>query len=667
MTPYRPALIGVLTVLGAAVSSVPLLQAQAPRPPAQQAGRAVLAGQVVEAGTTRPIAGVLVTLGGTPTATGISVVSFYQAAIPGGFRQTVTNEQGHFLFADLTAATYSIQAEKAGFVPGGYGKNRALGLPQTIALGETDRKVDLRISLSRYATITGRVVDEAGEPLIGVTVLAMRRGFDNGRPQLSTGSAGMSDETDDRGEYRLATLIPGDYLLSIRSTQATMPKSIVDAFRDATTAGTVSEFRTRLRGSGSPNMGSTTGGVAVGNHFFMPGSFGSRVATPPPPGTNGTLFVYPTQFFPSARDPSNATVVTLSSGETRPGVDFQLFPVATTTVSGVVSGPAGPIPNLGLGLVLSSNTSLANNTFFETATTVSDAAGQFMFLGVPAGEYSLWAMKIPVADHQPAAPSAPGAPAARTFRIPDGPTLWASLPISVGRSAVSGLEVSLRTGLRVSGRIIFEGSAARPGPDVLTSAFGARFFARLLPLDERSPSSMMIGDLLRIASDGEGRLSSHEVPPGRYYVEAWSMAGWTFKSATVGGRDVSLRPLDLLSDISTLVITFTDRPPTLAGTVRAANGAGDGSAQVLVFPADAGSPSYIGSMRQFKMARADASGAYRVPELPAGEYLVVAIDDDAAPDFPSFDVVRTLARLATRVTIGNGEQKTQDLTTVTVR
>ena len=507
--------------------------------------------------------------------------------------------------------------------------------------------------------MSGRVFDEAGEPLIGVRVLAMLRVFDSGRPGFTNAAAGMSSDTDDRGAYRLATLIPGDYILSIRSTQATVPMAVADAMRHARSAGTNAEFSRELSASGAQS----SSGIPIGNQFFQSEVFGSRVATPPPPGADGTVFVYPTQFFPSAQSPSEATIVTLRSGEVRSAIDFQLRPVATSSVSGVVMGPSGPEPNLGLGLVLPSIASVTSSSFFETATTVSDSSGRFTFLGVPAGQYWLWTTKLPVAAGPPAQPPSQGGVMRRILQIPDGPTLWESLPVSVGRTSITGLTVSLRTGFRVTGRIQFEGSAARPAPEALRGRCGAR----LEPVDGFARSSVGVADLWLLACDSDGAVRSFELPPGQYVLTAHGLPGWRFKSAMLAGRDVSVAPFDLQTDMTTLVITYTDRPSTLGGTVRSSTGTPDGSTQVLVFPAEAASPNYVGSMRPFQAARPSAQGTYHFPDLPAGDYLAIAVADDAGADFPSLTLVRTLARFATRITIRNADSKTLDLTTVTVR
>jgi protocatechuate 3,4-dioxygenase beta subunit len=619
----------------------------------------VLAGRVVEAGTTQPVAGAVVTLGGAHTGTGNSVIfSFSQPAIPGGNRRTLTNAQGHFLFTNVPAGSYSIQAERTGFVPGGYGKARASGPPQTIQLGNDDRLTDLRIALSRFATIVGRVIDEAGEPVIGVTVMANRQLYENGLPQFSTAAAGMTDETDDRGEFRLATLIPGEYILSIRSTQATMPMSVVDAFRQATSAGTAPELTAQLRTSGSPNVGPTTGGFPVGSHFFQPTTFGVQTVTTPPLPADGTMFVYPLQFFPAARTPAEAEVIAVRSGETRSGIEFPLRPAPTTSVSGIVTGPSGPMPNMALGLVIESS-SLLSNTFFETATTVTDPRGAFTFLGVPAGQYVLRALKIPIA---PPRPVGRGGAIVRNTEIPEGQTLWALLPVSVGRSPITGVTVALQPGFRVSGRLEFEGTATKPTPEQMTQ-FPARFDA----LDPRAPMSARAGDHSRIAADATGRLSSYQLPPGKYVINVGTIPGWTFKAATRQGRDVSQLPLDLQADVDDLVITFTDKPSSLEGIVRSAKGAPDDAASVLLFPAGALAPGFEGSMRVFREARANPAGAYRLPALPEGAYYVVAVPAAESGDFPSLAFVRRLASLATRVTIGPAEQKSQALSTVAIR
>jgi len=155
-------------------------------------------------------------------------------------------------------------------------------------------------------------------------------------------------------------------------------------------------------------------------------------------------------------------------------------------------------------------------------------------------------------------------------------------------------------------------------------------------------------------------------PGGRYIVRvANSPAGWMFKSATLDGRDVSETPFDFQRDVADLVITFTDRWSGISGSVQGA--AADG-ASVVVFPTDAQSWANYGSNpRRLKSARASAQGRYGISSLPPGDYYAVAIPEEQAADWRDPKMLEELARIATRVSIGEGEHKTIDLSLKEVR
>src|SRR5205807_824498 len=67
-------------------------------------------------------------------------------------------------------------------------------------------------ALPRGSVVTGRIVDEFGEPMPEVQVAAMRYQFIQGRRQLTP--AGRFASTNDIGEFRLFGLSPGQYYLS---------------------------------------------------------------------------------------------------------------------------------------------------------------------------------------------------------------------------------------------------------------------------------------------------------------------------------------------------------------------------------------------------------------------------------------------------------------------
>jgi hypothetical protein len=65
--------------------------------------------------------------------------------------------------------------------------------------------------MTAFGAISGRVYDSAGEPLVNVPVQALKYAYADGQRTLTVVK---TDETDDRGEYRLFWLPPGQYYIN---------------------------------------------------------------------------------------------------------------------------------------------------------------------------------------------------------------------------------------------------------------------------------------------------------------------------------------------------------------------------------------------------------------------------------------------------------------------
>ena len=278
-------------------------------------------------------------------------------------------------------------------------------------------------------------------------------------------------------------------------------------------------------------------------------------------------------------------------GEDRTGVDLHLRLVATVKVTGTVTGPEGPVPNMGVRLLHANIDEFTSDLGLETAVAATDATGAFTLLGVPPGAYTVKILKTP----RPASPAVPsegmvmvssgtgtsfgtslGPTTTTPAPLPTEPTLWASAPLSVAEADIAGVSLALRQGSRVTGRVEFEGTRNPPAPDQLQ-----RMSVTLQPLDARTLGLVTPG---RVGADQQFRTLGF--PPGRYLVTAGGAGtDWTLKSAMVGGRDVSDEPLEIgTEEIGGVVLLFTDRPTQLTGTVRNTQNQGDPDADVVVFP-----------------------------------------------------------------------------------
>jgi hypothetical protein len=596
-------------------------------------GTGLIVGHAVDAGTGKPVSGVIVMLsGGGPPA--------------GAAQRVMVDANGGFVFGELRPGSYSLVGQRPGYTDAVYGRRLPNGSGLVLELGDGERVTDLELRLWKFASIAGTVLDEAGEPVVGINVRTLRRSFVAGRRRFAATAAGT---TDDRGMYRIASLVPGDYVVAVPTTETTLSGAVVEEYHS---------------GGGSPELRSAIVGVTATIDVPVPGNpdtqrvgdfilqTSSRSPVTPEPADAGRLAVYPTVFYPDAAGSAEAALIPLGSGEERAGVDLHLRAVVTSRVSGTLVGPDGPVPLMSLKLVPKSADDLMGDAGFETAMTLTDRKGAFTFLGVPAGQYVIRAMKVPPASGM----GRGGLPG--PLPIPDVATLWAAEPVSVGRDDVT-LTVTLTRGIRVSGRFEFEGAKPRP-----TDLQMQQVPIVIEPVDARSTGSIPPGH-----ADADGTFKTYGLPAGRYLIRiGGSPPGWTFKAAMYDGKDRSEAMIELKSgDLSDVVVIFTDTPTELSGTVQA-RGASEPDAVVLLFPSDPAAWVDFGvNARRERSTRPSRSGAYVFLNPPAGDYFVVAIPVEASGDWQDPKRLEALGRVATHVRVDDGHQVKQDLQTAVVR
>ena len=601
-------------------------------------GTGLIFGQVVDAGSPRPVGGALVTLslsGATPL-------------------RALADGQGRFAFRDLPKGRYTLSATKAGYVDGAYGRMRPAGPTLPFELTDGERASGISVSLWKYAAIAGLVVDEQGDPLVNATVRTLKRSVVGGQWRLTPGP---QDATDDRGAYRIGMLEPGEYVVVLPMSQdqrtIELPQLAGDGARDVMTF--VSAARVSVAAGG--------GGAVSLNGMEMPVFIDALGGSAAGVDEDGRALAYPTQFYPTSPSSARATVIAVGSGEERRNIDFQLKPVRTSKVSGTAMGPDGAVGSLMLTLSPADASELV--TSVETLTAMTDGNGAFTFQGVPPGQYTLRASRSPrLAFGGPGETTViqqggavmvtrsvmnTGAPPP----LPTDPVLWSEMAMPVGNTDVTDAIVTLRPGLRVNGTLQFDGVATRPTADQLPSIFMSLESADVRP---GAPGTA------RGRVEPSGTFATMGVPPGRYFVRVASApSGWTFKGATLGGRDVTDTALEIDGDVNGVVLSFTDRPAQIGGNVTVDSGSPEG-ATVIVFPTDSSAwVGYGSASRRLRTTRADKTGSYTITSLPAGEYFVVAVPDRMAADWQNPKFLEGLTSDATRFRLAEGEKRSQNV------
>ena len=579
------------------------LQFQSAPPPA--ASGALIVGQVIDVASKRPVAGAVVALGGPPAPNG-------QPRQP-----VLTGSDGRFVFRDLRRGNYNLNAVKPGYVDGAYGRTRAGGPSTPLIIKDDDRRGDIVLRLWRHAAISGTVVDESGERQVGLQVRAYRRTSAGGRRRyVPSGVA----STDDRGIYRIGTLTPGHYIVGTAPRHLSIPLSLARA------GGNESErIAVEVAGRG--------GAVIVGDAGYV---LGPGSPTPPPP-TAGRFAVYPAVYHPAAPAGDAASVIAVSAGDDYSGADIQIRPVPSVTVSGFIMGPDGPVTVTPLRLIPAGAMEVPADG--DGLTAMTDRQGAFVFPAVPSGYYTLKLNRGQSA----------GFPAPN---ITQSPLMWVDLPLTVGEESMENLGVTASAGVRISGRLEFEGDPSRPRGQLQNVQVTIE------------PADVAAGIAARpviARANASGEFTSPPLTGGQYFVRiADSPSGWMFKGASVEGRDIADTPLTLQSDTSNVSVQFTDRWSGVSGRVQTAGGPASDAA-VIVFPTDIDAWASSGQFpRRLRMTRVAGGGEYSF-NLPEGDYYLIAVRDDQAADWQDLEFLEEASREATRVRINEGERRVQDV------
>ncbi len=254
------------------------------------------------------------------------------------------DEQGHFSITLPSAGSWHLTASARGFVTQAYDEHQ--NFSSAVVLTADSPTIDLRFRLSPEASITGVVLDEAGEAVRNAQIsLHSVPPPSPGGPQ-ALGGTRANAQTDDQGRYELANLAPGSYRLAVQAHP--------------------------WYAASSQQGGQATGG-----------------ATALEPSLD---VAYPLTWFPGSSDAALAETIVLHAGDTHQA-DFHLVPIPSvhlriaspprsSTATGDHLPPAFP-------MVQQVDSGLGPGFIDTSVTTNRYAQGQFDIGGLTPGLYQV--------------------------------------------------------------------------------------------------------------------------------------------------------------------------------------------------------------------------------------------------------------------------------------
>jgi hypothetical protein len=476
---------------------------------------------------------------------------------------------GRFVVTVPSAGAWRLTANARGFVGAAYDQHEQFSSAIVLTADAPTKELEFR--LSPEATITGVVLDEAGEGVRNAQIMLQSvPPRSPGGPEPAAAMRGVTG-TDDRGRYELTNLAPGEYRLSV-------------------TAQPWYAARPQIQRGGTNDAS----------------------------GLDPSLdFAYAQTWFPGVDDAARAEVIKLRAGDTRQA-DFNLIPIPSihlrilvpprvqTVVNappGSQSGPnASPPPPAPQPMPMIQKMNSGFGGGFVQTSMHFDSQGGVDVGGLTPGIYQVRLMG-PNQDGRTVVVEVSGN-SARTLDLNSASRDMVRVTVHVdGSAADSDAE---------------ESQGDRPGRN-----FGVQ--VSLIDMETHQSFSTMNQGPINMGRPGLRDPNADrviEVPPGRYEVVLQGRANVFLTGLAAKGAETAGRYVVVGAGESTLTVHTASGRASVSG-IATMDGKPSVGAMVLLVPVTIEDRNSITMLRQ---DQTNTDGSFEIANVIPGQYILVAID-----------------------------------------
>jgi protocatechuate 3,4-dioxygenase beta subunit len=533
-------------------------------------------------------------------------------------RTVLTSADGTFSIDNVAPGRYRLYATRSnGYVPAEYGQRSPTGTGVPVIVSSATNMTGISLVMTPTATISGRVLDEDGEPSGYAHVQALKATYRHGRRTLTVVQL---VQADDRGVYRLFWLPPGEYYvaakpLDLRRSSEMMripPPSRFGTYEQQMRPTVTAINATRVLNNGE-----------IAESQYVP------------------------IYHPGTREERLATAISVAAGQNIQGLDIDVSDslVPTRRLRGrAINGLTGqPVSRGSLQIIP------------REAPAI---------LLIPSGTISNGSFEIGGA--------LPGA----NYLVAEGDGLSGLLTFDAAESDLGNVTLTMWPPVQIAGQVRSSDPPANGNESSVRSVAvnlrrhpSINGLPELLPfmrrVDAQSGGTALIGTSVTTTTANASNVTSRDgtftlygLGPGDYAVDLTLPANAYIESIQFGSRDVLRNGLHLdgVPTPARLDIVIGMRGGTMSGTVVDARNSPVAHAIVVAVP-----DNNRERIDLFKTVTTDASGRFEIRGLAPGDYEFLAFDQLEQGAWQSAEAMRAEDGRGRRVRITEGATMAGDL------